>query len=84
MKVFPILQYLALSTICLSCVAVPLSEFFPYGSDVGDTGFPSNDDSVTSFNVTHGFKFYNTTYYILHVSLSYKKDIHACVYFSAA
>ena len=50
------------------CYSVPLSDFLPYGIDAGDTGFPPNDDGSTSFNLTHGFVFYNTKYKTVYVS----------------
>ena len=50
------------------CYAVPLSDFLPYGIDAGDTGFPPNDDDSTSFNLNHGFVFYNTEYKTVYVS----------------
>ena len=71
MEVFSILQYLTLSTYLTFCVAVPLSEFYSFGNDIGDTGFPKSNDDVTTLNVTYGFKFYSEKYYTLHVSLLY-------------
>lgn len=49
---------------------IPLDEFFPFGSDAGDSELPSNDDGSTGpISLTLPFPFFASTHTMLFVSL---------------
>ena len=55
----------------LSCkaIAIPLAEFYQFGSDVGDTELPRDDDNSSSpIELPHPLTVFGTSYNVTFVS----------------
>jgi hypothetical protein len=51
--------------------AIPLSQFYPYGTSAGDSVLPRSDDGASgAIPVIPGFKYFGTSYTNLYVSLA--------------
>ena len=53
-----------------SAVAIPLSEFYPFGAGTGDETLSNNDDDSRSFTLSSTFPFFGVDHSTLHVSLT--------------
>ena len=53
-----------------SAVAIPVSEFYPFGAGTGDETFSNNDDGSRSFTLSDIFPFFGVNHSTLYVSLS--------------
>ena len=50
-------------------VAIPLAEFYPFGSEAGDSSLAANDDgSSGSITLSFSFPFFGTDYRMVYVS----------------
>ena len=60
---------LVLLLLCCCANAIPLAQFYPYGSEAGDKGLFRNDDgSSLVINLTTSFPFFNRDHSTLFVS----------------
>lgn len=50
-------------------IGIPLADFYPFGSEAGDSSLPSNDDgSSGSITLSFTFPFFGTDYRMAYVS----------------
>ena len=55
--------------LCCKAIAVPLADFYQFGSDVGDTELPRDDDnSSPSIELPHPLTVLGTSYNVTFVS----------------
>jgi len=50
--------------------AIPVSKFFPFGHESGDSLVPKEDDAFESVQLSQPFYFFNTSYDIVYVSIN--------------
>ena len=70
----------SISTLLLlqRAVSIPLSEFFPFGTEAGDAELPSNDDgSSPAITLSTPFPFFAETETDLYVSLCMQQEYRA-------
>jgi len=50
--------------------SIPVSNFFPFGHESGDSLLPNEDDAFESVQLSQPFNFFNASYDIAYVSIN--------------